>query len=169
MAINISVANVIHIFFVRFLINKCVSLYGLSSIRNPNVLEFSLNKVYWDSAKCGTVIVSTSPVAAPEGVKGIIDNSSALYHQLVGGVTPSDTDSDHTSPPLPNLPTTSSPLSPTPLLLRYTRSACLCTPCVKVVTVNIVQSTYAVPTYSSPGGDLEALNAHCKYCSFTHE
>ena len=141
----------------------------MSSIRNPNVLEFSLNKLYWDSAKYSTVIVSTSPVAAPEGVEGIIDNSSALSHQLIGAVTPSGTDSDHTSPPLPNLPATPSPLSPPPLLLRYTRSACLCTPCVKVVTVNIVQSTYAVPTYSSPGGDLEALNAHCKYCSFTHE
>ena len=51
---------------------------------------------------------------------------------------------------------------------KYSKSACLCTPCLKVVTVNIVQSTYTVPTYVTPGGDLRSLNRLCKYSSRFH-
>ena len=52
---------------------------------------------------------------------------------------------------------------PLPTLLpHYSRSGCLCKPCVTVVTVNRVQSTYDVPTYGTAGGDIHALNSLCK-------
>ena len=67
----------------------------------------------------------------------------------------------HPSELLSSLATEFSTLSLPPLLPRYSRSGCLCKPCVKVVTVNRVQSTYDVPTYSTAGGDIHALNALC--------
>ena len=122
--------------FNRYLIRTCVESHGLNSIRNPNVLEVSLNKAYWESQNrdlSGSRLSSSSvPSTAPPqdiGV-GVADTSSDL--------------------PLTHLP-------------QYTRSGCLSAPCVKVITVNRVQSTYVVPTFITPGGDIQTLNALCKY------
>ena len=123
-------------FFNRYLIRICVESHGLNSIRNPNVLEVSLNKSFWESQNrdhSGSRY-SSSTVPSPAPPQDI-------------GVGAADASSDI---PLTHLP-------------QYTRSGCLSAPCVKVVTVNRVQSTYVVPTFITQGGDVQTLNALCKY------
>jgi hypothetical protein len=113
----------------RHLLKAIVASHGLHGIRNPNVLEVSLNKSFWEfqhNDRKDPVTTSNAP--------------------------PQDTGAAFTGPDLP----------PTQLH-QYTRSGCLTAPCVKVVTINIVQSTYEVPTFSTPGGDIQALNHLCKY------
>lgn len=113
----------------RHLLTAIVASHGLHGIRNPNVLEVSLNKSFWEHQN--------------KDHKDPVTPSNA---------PPQDTGAACKGPDLP----------PTQLH-QYTRSACLTAPCVKVVTINIVQSTYEVPTFSTPGGDIQALNNLCKY------
>jgi hypothetical protein len=113
----------------RHLLKAIVASHGLHGIRNPNVLEVSLNKSFWEHQNKD----HKSPVTP-------------------SNMPPQDTGAACRGPDLP----------PTQLH-QYTRSGCLTAPCVKVVTINIVQSTYEVPTFNTSGGDIHALNNLCKY------
>jgi hypothetical protein len=109
----------------RYLLDRCLRVHGKESLRNPNILEVSLNNAYR--------VVSRNPSRPAKAT----NNSSR------------DPPSSQEFP----LP---------PMLSQYTHSGCPCVPCLKVVTVNRVQSTYAVPTFSTAGGDLDSLNALCE-------
>ena len=113
----------------RHLLKAIVASHGLHGIRNPNVLEVSLNKAFWEYQ----------------------------HKDRKDPVTPSNAPSQDTGAACtgPDLPPTQ--------LHQYTRSGCLTAPCVKVVTINIVQSTYEVPTFNTSWGDIHALNNLCKY------
>jgi hypothetical protein len=112
-------------FLCRYLLDRSLRVNGEGSLRNPNVLEVSLNNAFRD--------VDRNPSRPLK---------AAAY-------------------PLPDLPSCQEVLMP-PMLPQYTHSGCPCVPCLKVVTVNRVQSTYAVPTFSTAGGDLDSLNALCE-------
>ena len=115
----------------RYLLDRCRRVQGKESLRNPNILEVSLNNAFRE--------VGRNPSKASKAPT--LPNPSL--------------------DPEPNPP--GSLAAPLPALLpQYTHSGCPCVPCLKVVTVNRVQSTYAVPTYSTAGGDLDSLNALCE-------
>ena len=144
---RLSVPNVVFFSIVfRFLVQTCISLYGIDSIKNPNVLEYSLNKAYWDENAYVT--------------EHLPSLSSCINDKRNVDVATSDIANSirasHVQSQMSKRLTISQ---------KYSKSGCLCTPCLKVVTVNIVQSTYTVPTYMTPGGDLRSLNSLCKHSS----
>ena len=107
----------------------------MKSIANPNILEVSLNRAYSE-------IRNSSPPSASASASSVSPPHLSELLSLLAR--------EFSALPLPTL------------LPHYSRSGCLCKPCVTVVTVNRVQSTYDVPTYGTAGGDIHALNSLCK-------
>ena len=115
-------------------------------MKNPNVLEYSLNKAYWDEN-----------VYVTEHLPSL---SSYINDERNVDVATSDVTNSMRATHVQSQVSKRLTISQ-----KYSKSGCLCTPCLKVVTVNIVQSTYTVPTYMTPGGDLRSLNSLCKHSS----
>lgn len=136
------------------MIDRCVAQYGIDSIKNPNVLEYSLNKAYWDENTYATDFILALNLKEDDQITTDVHLvRTATCTSSMGN----NVGKTHTQIQAPTQ-------NPSPFSSKYSKCACLCSPCLKVVTVNIVQSTYTVPTYSTPGGDLRSLNSHCKYC-----
>ena len=129
---------------ISFLINQCIVRYGRDSIRNPNVLEYSLNRVFWECRERGKSIVPgkvgvTSQYVVPSSATGTAE--AVLLSEQQQQQQQQETIIKR--------------------IKQYSLSACSAFPLLKVITINRVQNTYKVPIFNTPGGDISSLNKMC--------